>query len=498
MKICWLGMNRHLLQVISLRPFFLKTVIYGKKNPSVVWVVYEDIFPILWANRDSITYTPSIDRLARDWVIYTKAYTTAEVCAPFRSSIVKCIHTISIGAQHIRTLSSPPLFMSKGLTTYSIDLPKYVNTFPKYLRAHSYYTTNIHKEDYQFEEPVTVWVDSSPASSYKYQPKNTSFFTQFNLTITQESKLMVSPDSIGFDSHDIKFPPYHVDTETTGNEMAVLHNRYKQRGQGVGEIVGGPKKEIVYEDSFVIFTIDNGECMARTKLEIIEIGTYIPWVVKYPKNRFSGTKYVRLDSVVELAPTMLSIVGIEPADHLCGTTFLGPFKKKEKRKYIFAARDQMSTKYGKVRPVSVGNHRYVYNYMPELLKYQDLQYRKGIPTKKEILELHDMERLVNLHPLIRFSKNKPTGELYCAKMDPNEVRNLVDEPKYVEKKKELKEALFGWIAEKEMVFNNWWKKNTGYTIEYGPIGASIGYHIVDQNISVDSVDVPQPWKVYHG
>ena len=204
----------------------------------------------------------------------------------------------------------------------------------------------------------------------------------------------------------------------------------------------------------------------------------------------------------------------------------------------------MENKYDRVRSVSDGNFRFVYNFMPELPKYQDLQYRKGILTMKEILELREMGRLHNPHLLDWFARNKPSEELYHTKIDPHEVRNLADEPQYAAKKKELKKALFDWIAEvgdlslipeKEMVLNDWWnnkkgppktsppkviKNKKGYIIECGTKGSSIGYRILDQNTqaliskrktkswdfgftidqnkTVDSVDVPHTWKVYQG
>lgn len=529
---------------VILMIFCFSTVSFGQKKPNIVWIVCEDISPFLGAYGDSIAKTPNIDSLARDAVLFTKAYTTAGVCAPSRSSIITGMHAISIGTQHMRTLSSLPLFMPKDLPGYSAVLPEYVKAFPEYLRARGYYTTNNHKEDYQFEVPVTVWDDSSPAASYKYRSKNTPFFSVFNLAITHESKLMVTPDSIRFDPNDMKLPPYYVDTEIARKDMAVLYTRIEQMDQAVGEIVGGLKMDKVYDDSYVIFFSDHGGCMPWTKREILERGTHIPLVVKYPGNRFPGTKDDRLVSAVDLAPTMLSIAGIEPPDHLQGSAFLGQFKRKEERKYVFAARDRMADKYDRVRSVSDGNFRFVYNFMPELPKYQDLQYRKGIPTMKEILELHEMGRLDNPHLLDWFAKNKPTEELYHTKVDFNEVSNLAEDPQYETKMEELKEALFDWISEvgdlslmpeKEMVFNNWWKnKNAppktlppkvicnkkGYTIECETKGASIGYRIVDknnqalsskrrikswdfgftniQNKIVDSVNVPRPWKVYEG
>mgnify|MGYP003700912255 FL=1 len=137
--------------------------------------------------------------------------------------------------------------MPEGLPSYSAVLPDNVKAFPEYLRARGYYTTNNYKEDYQFEEPVTVWDDSSPAASYEYRPKNVPFFSVFNLAVTHESKLMASPDSIFFDPNDMKLPPYYVDTETVRKDMAVLYTRIEQMDQTVGEIVDKLKKDQVYD-----------------------------------------------------------------------------------------------------------------------------------------------------------------------------------------------------------------------------------------------------------
>ena len=365
------------------------------------------------------------------------------------------------------------------------------------------------------------------------------------MAVTHESKLMASPDSIFFDPNDMKLPPYYVDTETVRKDMAVLYTRIEQMDQAVGEIVDKLKKDQVYDDSYVIFFSDHGGCMPWTKREILERGTHIPLIIKFPKNRFSGTKDDRLISAVDLAPTMLSIAGIKPPDHLQGTAFLGAYKSSEGRKYVFAARDRMANKYDRVRSVSDGDFRYVYNFMPELPKYQDLQYRKGIPTMKEILELYKEGNLDNPYLLDWFAGNKPSEELYHTKMDPNELLNIAEEPQYAAKKKELKETLFDWITkvgdlssvgEKEMVFNNWWKNTkeppktsppkiignkNGVTIECATKGASIGYRIVDQGDLLDAksrrrakswdfgftidqekpielVDVHKPWKIYLG
>src|SRR5689334_18626186 len=53
-------------------------------RPNVVWIVGEDMGPELGCYGDPNAVTPNIDRLARQGVRFTKAFTHAPVCAPSR------------------------------------------------------------------------------------------------------------------------------------------------------------------------------------------------------------------------------------------------------------------------------------------------------------------------------------------------------------------------------------------------------------------------------
>ena len=525
----------------------LQTVIFieplsAQNNPNIIWIVCEDISPFIGAYGDPIVKTPHLDQLASEGVLYTKVYTTAGVCAPSRSSIITGMNQISIGTMHMRTQGNPKLF-PQGISAYSALLPTEVKAFPEYLRRAGYYTTNNAKEDYQFEEPVTVWDESSVGATYRNRTAGQPFFSVFNLAISHESQIINPPDSLFYSPSEMNLPLYYEDTQQMRHDMAALYTRIEQMDRDCGQIIEQLKQDGVYEDSYVIFYSDHGGNLPWMKREILERGTHIPFIVKYPSGKSAGTVNNDLISSIDFAPSMLSIAGINPPEYLQGKAFLGSYSDSIKNDYVFAARDRMADKYDRVRSVSDGTFRYVHNFHPELPKYQDLAYRKGIASMQEILDLRDAGKISNPYLLDWFKESKPEEELYYTSKDPDEINNLADNPRFQSKKLELKDALFQWledvgdmgeIEERQLVNDQWWKgkgqppktaepdiKRTANGVELSSStpGASIGYRIFDGAIrdttitrtiktwdfhylmpsdGKETLKVPKPWKIYNG
>ena len=83
-------------------------------RPDIVWIVGEDMGPELGCYGDRNAITPNIDRLAREGVRFTRAFTHAPVCAPSRSGLITGMYPTTIGTQHMRSelLKAPRTFSS--------------------------------------------------------------------------------------------------------------------------------------------------------------------------------------------------------------------------------------------------------------------------------------------------------------------------------------------------------------------------------------------------
>jgi arylsulfatase A-like enzyme len=496
-------MYRKILFSLSVRtflslPFFFNTLpLYAQsKHPNIIWITCEDISPFIGAYGDQLVKTPNIDQLAKEGIRYNSVYTTAGVCAPSRSDFITGMYPTSIGTQHMRTIGDPKF---QPVPSYSAVIPDNVKCFPEYLRSVGYYCTNNEKQDYQFEAPVTVWDENSPAASFRNCPADKPFFSVYNLFITHESQLFGRTDSLLVDSGKIVVPPYYPDTKIVRHDMDRLFTNIERMDSQVGEIIKMLQQDGLYDNTIIFFFSDHGGALPWMKREILERGTHIPLIIHFPGGKNGGTVNNDLISAVDFAPTVLSLAGITIPNYMQGQAFLGGQKSKLSRKYVFAGRDRMDTEYDRVRMVRDKQFQYLYNYMPDQPYYQNIEYRLGIPMMKEFLSLRDEGKLDSFQ--MAWFKNKPVEELYDIQNDPHELHNLADHPAYKNKLIELRNAFKSWtqsvgdmggLPEKEMIRQMWNGENeapvtadpeisksiNGVKISCRTKGASIGYRII--------------------
>lgn len=94
-------------------------------RPNIVWLVAEDLSPLLPSFGDSTVQTPHLDRLAREGVHYTNVYSVSGVYAPSRYAIATGRYASHDGADHMRTQSGPTEMAAIGSSpTRSCRRPK--------------------------------------------------------------------------------------------------------------------------------------------------------------------------------------------------------------------------------------------------------------------------------------------------------------------------------------------------------------------------------------
>ena len=210
------------------------------RRPNIIWISNEDMSPRLGAYGDRVARTPVLDRLARESVRYTRAFTTAPVCAPSRAAIITGMYQTAIGAQHMRTTEDR---VPELPGPYLAVPPFYVKAFPEYLRAAGYYTTNRAKTDYQFGVPFTIWDEVGRTAHWRNRPdKSQPFFSVFNLEVTHESQIFpTSPARQGkrliTDPKELQVPPYYPDTPLVREELARMYDNIADMDTQVGELL---------------------------------------------------------------------------------------------------------------------------------------------------------------------------------------------------------------------------------------------------------------------
>ena len=227
-----------------------------------------------------------LDRLARESIRYTHAFTTAPVCAPSRAAIITGMYQTSIGAQHMRTTEDR---VPELPGPYLAVPPHYVKAFPEYLRAAGYYTSNRAKTDYQFGVPFTIWDDLGPDAHWRNRPDQSQpFFSVFNLEVTHESQIFpTSPARKGkplvTDPAASSVPPYYPDTPLVREELARMYDNIADMDGQVGEILRQLDADGLADNTIVFYWSDHGDGVPRSKRSLYDSGLRVPLMIRWPE-----------------------------------------------------------------------------------------------------------------------------------------------------------------------------------------------------------------------
>lgn len=390
--------------------------------PNILWLVSEDNSPWLGCYGDKFATSPHIDQLAKEGFLYTHAYANAPVCAPSRNTIITGVYASSSGNENMRS------YYPKS------DV---IRLLPEYFKAKGYYCTNNDKQDYNFAKVLNYgWDESSKQAHYKNRKPGQPFFAVFNCGITHESCLH-RPDTgqrLNHDPNAVKLAPYHPDTKAMRRDYARFYDAIEDMDAWVGEKLKELDEAGLAENTIVIYYGDHGGIIGRSKRFVYETGTRIPFIIRIPK-KFKdlypaaqpGSKVDRLISLVDLAPTLLSIVGLPIPEYLQGHAFLGS-KKTADPEYVHMFRGRMDERIDLSRAVRDKQYRYIRNYMPYRIYGQHIGYLWKAPSMRSWEQENLNGRCIEVQS--RFFQTKPVEELYDTEKDPWEVNNLANDPAY--------------------------------------------------------------------
>ncbi len=379
---------------------------------------------------DAYATTPNVDRLAARGMIYRHAWSNAPVCAPARTTLISGLYPPSTGGEQMRSL---------------VAYPAGKKMFPQFLREAGYYCTNNAKEDYNLAKPGLVWDESSRKAHWRNRASNQPFFAVFNSEKSHESKLRIRPHPAVHDPAKVRVPAYHPDTLETRQDWAQYYDQVSEADGDAGNVLAELEKQGLADDTIVFYFADHGSGMPRHKRWPGNSGLQVPLVVHFPDKWRSlappeyqpGGASDRLVSFVDFAPTMLSLVGLEPPDWMQGHAFAGKFTAPL-QPFVYGFRGRMDEREELTRSVTDGRYVYLRNYRTDLPWGQHIDYMFQTPTTRVWKELFDAGKLNDAQSV--FWKPKPSEELYDLQSDPDEVRNLAASAEHAAIKAKLRAA----------------------------------------------------------
>ncbi len=116
----------------------------------------------------------------------------------------------------------------------------------------------------------------------------------------------------------VSVPPIFPDTTAVRGDIARMHTNIALMDRQVGELIQILKDDGLYDNTVIFFFADNGGNLPWMKREILERGTHVPLIVRYPGGQHAGTRRDELVSGVDLAPTVLSLAGVSVPGYMQG------------------------------------------------------------------------------------------------------------------------------------------------------------------------------------
>ncbi|MGJ3241451.1 MAG: sulfatase family protein [Opitutales bacterium] len=422
-----------------------------ESRPNILWITFEDTSPRYGCYGDPAARTPHVDRIAREGCLYTRAFSTAGVCAPARSAIITGQYASSMGAHHMRTSHTNP-HAPEVPTPYEAVPAPWVRLLPERFRCAGYYCTNNEKTDYQFKPPFTAYDDWSNRADWRGRADGQPFFAIFNLNDSHESGFWLPedkpvPDEGPYEPTDpgaVTLPPYLPDTPEARAALARHYDCIHLMDRKLGRLLTRLEEDGELENTIIVVWSDHGSGMPRGKRWPYDAGIHVPLVVRAPGVVEPGTTSDRLVSTLDLPATMLSLAGMPVPPTFHSRPFLGEQAVAE-REHIFAHRDRHDVTYDKVRAVRDRRFKYIRNDFPDMPLINWQPYRDISPVMRSLWQWRiDHPDTKGTAIDLLFQPVRPPEELYDTENDPWEIHNLAENPDYRETRDALRTALAAW------------------------------------------------------
>jgi arylsulfatase A-like enzyme len=461
------------LLVSSFKMVFLVSAVACNEEPqtpqpNILWIFSEDLSPFFGCYGDSINkgFTPAIDGLAEQGVMFSRAYATAPVCSPSRSALITGIMQTTTGThQHRSSRWTDGEVVPEELRIY---LPDYVQTIPELMKSAGYFTFNSGKDDYNFHYDRTQLYDVGNAHNYLLGMNGwQGNRAEHSLSITEDTwnarKDKTQPwfgqielaggkafarhvrEGEQLENLALTPPPYFPDIPSQRRAWTIHYNACRGADARVEAILEQLEADGELENTIVFFFSDHGSNTSlRHKQFCYEGGLHVPLIIAGNHPSIKKGKIVSdLVTLLDISATTLALGGVKLPDYLDGQDLLG--NNYSPHEYVIGARDRCDYTIDRIRTVRTDQFRYIRNFYPERPLMQ-AGYRDNHPMVQDMWRLYNENKL-NEYQAKHWFGVRPEEELYDIANDPHQINNLAERSDYNDILAEHRELLINWMQE---------------------------------------------------
>ncbi|MCF8000231.1 MAG: sulfatase [Halanaerobiales bacterium] len=371
--------------------------------------------------------TPNLKKLAKEGVLFRKAFSAAPTCSPSRASFLTGQYPHNNGQY--------------GLVNRGFELPEIDKHIVNLLKNEGYKSTLIGMQHIR-RNPKTIGYDNVLEVEDNYSkyvtPSAVDFIknnidTPFFLSVGYEETHR--PFHEIKDEEEIKYtnPPSSLpDTPKIRKDMAAFKESAAVLDKGIGKVLNTLKEKGLYDNTIIIFTTDHGLPFPDMKCTLKDTGIGVSLIIRGPQG-FTGGKVIdSMVSHIDIYPTLCHLLGIEAPDWLQGRSVLPLIKDgTESIHNQIYAEVNFHTAYEPMRAVRTERWKYIRrfrNRTKPLLSNTDESL-----TKDVLLENGWGNKYIQKE------------ELYDLILDPNESNNLINDSSHKDILEEMRNKLDNWM-----------------------------------------------------
>lgn len=447
------------MKIIQISLFFLSLVKLSAAPPNFIFVLGDDI------NRDNLTCygggvkcnTPNLDKLAKDGVLFTQAYTSVALCAPFRQELLS-------GRTPWRTKT----FLNHSKSTNE------TKSLPHYLKPLGYRVALVGKSHIGPKRAYPFEMLGDTNDNEDFLAKTKKFIDSCSAKGTPFCLIIASHDAHGpytngdptqYNPEALNIPPYWIDTPELRASLPPYLAEVTNFDSLVGDVRNYIDRAKLAKNTVLFACTEQGSGFPFAKWTCFDNGLHSGLIAYAPGKIPRGHVSNPLLWMCDIAPTIVDMAGgkIKPK-YFDGKSQLANFtgKQVEIHKYVFGefSNKGIIDNHNRIYPIrSIRDGRYSLIYSPRT------DGRTSNVTLSSALELFNRDpanpepmkgKKVNppaswvlksgpKDPLVRKLFKRPEYALYDLKNDPYELTNMISSPQHQAKLKELKTALMTFL-----------------------------------------------------
>ena len=425
--------------------------------------------------------TPAFDYVAQNGVLFHNAFVAAPQCSPSRAAM----------------LTGKNIWELEEAGTHASNFPKKFKVFTEVLDAEGYFVGYTGKpwgpgnwevsgrkqnpvgkpyNRHQLTNRPTEGIRANDYAQnfkdfYNQKEEGSPFVFWYGAFEPHRVYEYQSGIKAGKNMEAVKVPDFLPDTDVVRNDILDYILEIEHFDNQLHQMIQFLKEKGELENTMILVTADNGMPFPYAKANVQEFGTHVPLAISLP-NGIKGKVVDEPVGLIDLAPTLMELVGLEDAMSPTGKSLLTVLTKEQHpphREYVLTGRERHTH----ARPDNMGyparairtqEYLYVYHFKPDRWPQGDPVFttsendlRNSVKGFKALYPgYHDVDPspskevvmgMENTPYFERAFAKRATEQLYNIKKDPYCTQNIALLPEYKEVMIQLKQQLLNDLKE---------------------------------------------------